>query len=254
MGTTNALTVGEIARLAGVTVRTLHHYDEIGLVVPAGRTDAGYRTYGRPELERLQEVLFFRELGFSLDEIRQIVDQPDYRREHALARQRELLEARAEHVFSLIEAVDRAIRAERTGVQMTDEEMLEVFGEFHPARYEEEAKQRWGDTEAYRQSARRVARHTKADWQRLGEEAAAINQQFLDLMAAGTPPEVEVAMDVAELHRAHISQWFYDCTKEIHAGLGAMYIVDRRFTENIDRAAEGLAAYMSAAIAANSAR
>lgn len=254
MRTTDTLTVGEIARLAGVTVRALHHYDEIGLVVPAGRTDAGYRTYGRPELERLQEVLFFRELGFSLEDIRHIVDRPDYNRQGALERQRELLEAQAEHVFSLIEAVDRAVQAERTGIQMTNEEMLEVFGGFDPAQYAEEAEQRWGDTEAYRQSARRTARYTKADWKRLGEEAAAINQQFLDLMAAGAPPEGEAAMDVAELHRAHISQWFYDCSKQIHAGLGTMYVADRRFTENIDRAGEGLAAYMSAAIAANSLR
>lgn len=248
------LTVGSVARLAGVTVRTLHHYDDIGLVVPAGRTGSGYRTYGADQVERLQEVLFFRELGFSLETIREIVGRSGYSRAAALRQQRQMLEARTEHLLAMIDAVDRALAAEETGVKMTSEEMLEVFGDFDPSEYEEEAKERWGNTEAYQESARRVAGYAKDDWKAIKSEADAINQAFLKEMVAGTPAEDPAAMDIAEQHRAHISKWFYDCSKEIHAGLGQMYVADVRFKENIDKAGAGLAEYMSAAIAANATR
>jgi DNA-binding transcriptional MerR regulator len=248
------LTIGAIARLAGVTVRTLHHYDRIGLVVPGERTDGGYRLYGRRQVERLQEVLFFRELGFGLEEIRRIVDEPSYDRAAALARQRTLLVERAGHLQDLIEAVDGALDAEKRGTRMTNEEMLEVFGDFDPSQYEEEARQRWGDTEAYRESARRTSRYTKADWQQIGREGAEINAAFLALMEAGSPAADPAAAAVAERHRAYISKWFYECSPEIHAGLGAMYVADPRFTASIDRAGPGLARYMSEAIAANAGR
>jgi DNA-binding transcriptional MerR regulator len=248
------LTVGSVARLAGVTVRTLHHYDDIGLVVPAGRTESGYRTYGSGEVERLQEVLFFRELGFSLEKIREIVGRPGYSRSTALKQQREMLEARAEHLSRMIDAVDHAIAAEQIGETMSNEDMLEVFGDFDPAEYEEEAKERWGDTDAYKQSAQRTARYTKDDWKAVQAEVDGIYQGLVKLMAAGTPADDPEAMGLAEQHRLHISSRFYDCSKEMHAGLGQMYVADVRFKENIDKAGEGLAEYLSAAIAANAAR
>jgi DNA-binding transcriptional MerR regulator len=249
--TEEGLTVGAIARLSGVTVRTLHHYDAIGLVVPGGRTAAGYRRYGRAEVARLQEVLFFRELGFSLVQIRQIVERPTYRRAAALERHRALLERKAGRLRAMLDAVDAAIEAEKRGTTMTNEEMLEVFGDFDPSQYEEEVKQRWGDTDAYRESARRTRSYTNTDWQQIGRESAEINDAFIALMAAGTPPDAPEARAVAERHRAHISKWFYECPPEIHRGLGEMYVADPRFTRNIDKAAPGLAQYMSAAIAAN---
>ena len=250
----DVLTVGGLARLSGVTVRTLHHYDEIGLVVPGGRTAAGYRTYGTDEIERLQEVLFFRELGFALDDIKRAVEHPGYNRAEALQRQRNMLESQADHLLALIDTVDRALRAERTGIKMSNEDALEVFGDFDPAEYEDEARERWGETDAYKQSAARTARYTKQDWQRIKAEADAINQRFLGLMATDTPAGDVAAMDVAEEHRAHISKWFYDCPKEAHDGLGQMYVADFRFQDNIDKAGDGLAEYMSAAIAANAQR
>jgi DNA-binding transcriptional MerR regulator len=254
METKQARTVGAIARMAGITVRTLHHYDEVGLVVPGARTAAGYRLYGPAEVARLQEVLFFRELGFGLDEIAEIVARPDYDRASALARQRELLAARADRLHTMITAVDDAIDAEKRGTRMSDEEMLSVFGAFDPAEYEEEARERWSDSEAYRDSVRRTAGYSAEDWERLGEEATEINDAFLALMAAGEPADGAEAMAVAQRHREHISTWFYECTPEIHAGLGRMYVADPRFTANIDAAGEGLAAYLSAAIAANAGR
>lgn len=245
------LTVGAVSQRAAVTVRTLHHYDEIGLVVPAGRTDSGYRTYGPAEIERLQEVLFFRELGFPLEEIKEIVESPTYSRSSALLRQRGMLEERANRLSKMIEAVDRAVLAERTGVKMSSDEILEVFGDFDPKEHEAEAEERWGGTDAYKQSAQRTAGYTKQDWETIKSEADGINQKFLDLRSNGVAPTDAAARAVAEEHRAHISRWFYDCSIEIHVGLGQMYVADERFRKNIDKAGDGLAEYMSAAIVAS---
>lgn len=252
MKTDTAMTVGKVARAAGLTVRTLHHYDEIGLVVPGARSDAGYRLYGRPEVERLQEVLFFRELGSGLEAIKEIVSRPGYDRSSALLRQRELLEAKAERLLEMIEVVDVVIESERQGMELNNEELLEVFDGFDPAEHEAEARERWGDTDAYQESARRTASYSKQDWEKLGREADEINTAFLVLMDAGVAADSPEAMTLAERHRAHISKWFYECTAEVHAGLGAMYVADPRFTENIDKAGPGLAQYLSDAIAANS--
>ena len=239
------ITVGTVARIAGLTIRTLHHYDEIGLVRPRERTAAGYRLYGRAEIERLQEVLFFRELGFGLTRIKDLLESPGYDRDTALVRQRELLEARAKRLQAVIDAVDVAIEATRTGVSLSDEEMLEVFEDFDPSEYADEAEERWGGTDAYAESMKRTKRYSKEDWRAIKAEFAEINEAFLALMAADTPADSEQARAVAELHRAHISRWFYECSIAIHVGLGQMYVADPRFTENIDKAGAGLARYMS---------
>lgn len=251
---TVALTVGRVARLAGVTVRTLHHYDEIGLVSPVTRSDAGYRLYEPADVARLQEVLYFRELGFGLDEVARIVDAPSYRRDTALARQRALLMVKTNRLREMIAAIDVALQNEEAGITMTAEELLEVFGGFDPAEYEQEAEDRWGETGAYAESAGRVARYTKEDWRALGEEVDAIYRGLLALKARGVPPGDTEAMDLAEEHRKHITKWFYECTPEIHAGLASMYVADPRFTASIDASGTGLAAYLSAAIEANSTR
>ena len=247
----NTLTVGEIALLTGVTVRTLHHYDEIGLVRPDRHSDNGYRLYGSREIERLQEVLLFRELGLGLEEIRQIVSDSGYQRLTALERHRRMIESKANHLLGMIDAIDATIAAERNGTTMTNKDMLGVFGDFNPDDFEDEAKEAWGDTDAYRESAQRTARYTKQDWEQMKREDAEINSALAALMESGTLADSPEAMDLAERHRSHLSKWFYECTPEIHAGLGQVYIADSRFTENIDRTTPGLAAYLSAAIASN---
>jgi DNA-binding transcriptional MerR regulator len=248
------LTIGAAARLAGITVRTLHHYDEIGLVSPSGRSEGGYRLYGRADVERLQEVLLFRALGLSLHDIGSILDEPAYRREDALRRQKSMLIAKADHLLEMAEAVERVMSAEEKGIRMTAEEMLEIFGDFDPEAYREEAETRWGETDAYAESARRTAGYTPNDWRRLKDEAEAINRELVELKAAGVPPTSDAAMAAAERHREHISKWFYDCTPDIHVGLGRMYVADGRFRKNIDLAGEGLAEYMAATIEASGSR
>ena len=255
MTTTDSLmTVGTVARVAGLTVRTLHHYDEIGLVRPARRSGGGYRLYGQAEVERLQEVLFFRELGFGLQRVKDILARPDYDRGSALLAQREMLVERADRLLAMIDAVDVAIEATRTGMTLSKEEMLEIFDGFDPTEYEEETKERWGGTDAYAESARRTKGYSKADWAAIKAETDEIYGRFVELMDAGAASDSPAAMALAEEHRAHITRWFYECSPEIHAGLGQMYVSDPRFTANIDENGEGLAAYMSAAIASNAAR
>ncbi len=247
--TNEKLTVGAVARLAKVTIRTLHHYDEIGLVVPE-RTSSGYRLYGPAQVDRLQEVLFFRELGFGLDEIIRIVEEPSYARQSALHRHKKLLEAKTGRLKSMLDAIDRAIESDTTGEPMNYEEKLEIFGDFDPADYEDEAKDRWGESTAYRQSVKRTGQYTKDDWLRNKSEVNEIYAAFVSLLTKGVLPESAEAGAVVERHRAHISEWYYDCSKEIHAGVGQMYVADDRFTKNIDKNGEGLARYMSDAIAA----
>ena len=243
-------TIGAVARLAGISIRTLHHYDEIGLLAPGGRSEAGYRLYEDTDLERLQQILLLRELGFGLEEIARVLDDPSYDRSEALHQQRDQLERTRARIDRLIAAVDGAIGAAQEGRTMTPEESLEVFGDFDPAESEDEVKERWGDTDAYRESARRTKSYTKQDWQQIGVDSDVINQAFIALMDAGVPATSAEAKAVAERHRGLISKWFYPCSPEIHAGLGAMYVADARFTKNIDKAREGLAKYMSEAIAA----
>src|ERR671921_2326974 len=164
--------VSQVAKLAGVTVRMLHHYDEIGLLSPGERTAAGYRRYTEADLERLQQILYYRELGFALDEIATILDDPDADPSAHFRRQHGLLQGRIRKLQEMITAIEFAMEAGKVGISLTPEERFEVFGDVDPDRYAEEAEQRWGGTDAYAESVRRTNRYTKADWQRFQAESA----------------------------------------------------------------------------------
>jgi DNA-binding transcriptional MerR regulator len=246
-------TVGQIARLAGVTVRTLHHYDQIGLLSPADRSGAGYRRYGDEDLRRLQRIMFYRELGFALEDITDLVNDPAADPTEHLRRQHRLLTARLERTRRLVQAVETAMEAERMGISLTPEERLEVFGDHDPAQYAEEVQERWGDTDAYREVARKTKGYTKQDWLTIKAEAEAITQAFAAARASGAADSAE-AMDIAERHRQHIIRWFYACPPEMHRGLGEMYVADERFAATYESVAPGLAAYVRDAFAANARR
>jgi DNA-binding transcriptional MerR regulator len=246
--------IGDVARLAGVSVRALHHYDEIGLVRPSTRNAAGYRLYAPADLERLQQVLFFKELGFPLEEIQRILSEPDFDIGAALRMQRQLLADRATRIQALITAVDAAIDSLERKTTMTEEERFEVFGDFDPGKYEAEAKQRWGASEAYRTSKARTKNYTKEDWAKIKSEADAIFPALAKLLEAGRPPSSREAMDIAERHRLHIEKWFYRCPRSMHAGIGELYVSDPRFTEGLDRFGAGLADYVRSAWRANAER
>jgi MerR family transcriptional regulator, thiopeptide resistance regulator len=154
-------TVGEVSKLSGVSVRALHHYDEIGLLSPSERSDAGYRLYSHADLQRLQETLGWRALGFGLGEIAPLLDEPGRDRGAALRRQPELVEAELGRLGALVRALDRALAAHELA---TEQEEQSMFAGFDHAQYEDEARERWGDTDAYRESARRAAGYGAEEW------------------------------------------------------------------------------------------
>ncbi len=246
--------VGQVAGLAGVTIRTLHHYDEIGLLSPSGRSAVGYRIYEETDLERLQRILFYRELGFALEEIATIVDDPRTDVVGHLRRQRELLTERIKRLRAMVEVIDYEMEAQMMGIRLTPEERFEVFGDFRPEDYAEEAEQRWGDTEAYRQSQRRVASYTKEDWQQIKAEEEEVRANLAAAFAAGLAPDSDEALAAAEAHRQHITRWFYDCSYDIHRGLTDMYVNDDRFRAHYDALAPGLAQFIREAAHANANR
>ncbi|MET8580485.1 MerR family transcriptional regulator [Streptomyces collinus] len=246
--------VGQVAGFAGVTVRTLHHYDEIGLLVPGERTHAGHRRYTETDLDRLQQILFYRELGFPLDEVAALLDDPEADPAAHLRRRHDLLTARIEKLQKMAAAVEHAMEARTMGINLTPEERFEVFGENDPEKYAEETERRWGGTEPYAESQRRAARYTKDDWKRMRAESDAWTARYVALMTAGGQPSGEAAMDLAEEHRLHIGTWFYECPHAMHRCLGSMYVADERFKAFYDSTRPGFADHLSEAIAANADR
>ncbi|MFL6001117.1 MAG: MerR family transcriptional regulator [Streptomyces sp.] len=246
--------VGQVAGFAGVTVRTLHHYDDIGLLVPSERSHAGHRRYSDADLDRLQQILFYRELGFPLDEVAALLDDPAADPRAHLRRQHELLTARIEKLQKMAAAVEHAMEARTMGINLTPEEKFEVFGDKDPEQYAEEAEQRWSGTEIYAESQRRAARYTKDDWKRITAEVNDWEERYTALMAAGEPPTGERAMDMAEEHRRHIGTWYFECSYEMHTCLAEMYVSDERFKAYYDSMHEGLAEHLKDAILTNAAR
>lgn len=246
------LTVGQIAERFGVTVRTLHHYDEVGLLRPSERTYAGYRLYAPADQERLATIVVYRRLGFGLEEIADLLGGGDLRAH--LERQRDAVMSKLDELTQLASAIEHALEAEMGNRPATDAEMKELFGDGFDESYAAEAEQRWGDTDAWAQSRARTSAYTKADWEAVKAETDAVNAAFVAALVAGEPADSEAAMAAAEAHRRSIHDRFYDVSYAMHRGLGDMYVADPRFTKTYDDLAPGLAAYVRDAIHANAAR
>lgn len=246
--------VGELARLAGVTVRTLHHYDRVGLLPPSERTAAGYRAYTEADLLRLQRVLAYRELGFGLDDITALLDDPGTDPLDHLRRQHGLVLERLERLREVAAVLEKTMEAHKMGIRLNPEEMFEVFGDNDPTQYEAEVQERWGDTDAYRESRSRTASYSKDDWLRIKAEQEAAGRAMADAMQAGLAPDSEAAMAAAEDARLLIDRNFYPLNHGMHLCLGEMYVADPRFTATYEEVAPGLAEYTRDAIKANAAR
>jgi DNA-binding transcriptional MerR regulator len=248
--------VREVAALSGVTVRALHYYDELGLLRPSARSVAGYRLYSDDDLLRLQQILIGRELGLSLEAIRRSLDEPGFDRRVALVAQRAELAARAGRAEEMIRAIDAALAVldETERKEDTQVNMSKIFDGFDQEQYADEAKRRWGHTDAYRVSTQRAKSYTEADWKVIRDEQAAIYADARDAMNAGVAPEDARAMDVAERHRRSIDRWFYPCSSKVHAGLADMWEADSRFAANIDKHGVGLTRFLAAAVRANALR
>ncbi len=240
----DARTVGAVATLTGVSVRTLHHYDHIGLVVPSVRTPAGYRGYTDTDVERLHLALVYRAVGLPLDEIRTLLDDAGAEVVAHLQRQHALLTERADRLNDMITAVEDLMNAHRRGIQLSAEEQVEIFGSTaFGSEYAPEAEQRWGDTDAWAQSQRRTARFTKDDWVRIKADGDALVQALAEAKRAGVAPGSPHANELAARHRASIEQ-FYDCGDDMHRCLVQMYLADERFTRYYDDAEPGLAQFL----------
>jgi MerR family transcriptional regulator, thiopeptide resistance regulator len=246
--------IGQVAALAGVTVRTLHHYDDVGLLTPTGRTPAGYRLYDDADLGRLRDVLSYRELGFSLEQVRSILDDPRADPASHLRNQYRLVRERIARLEQVLGHLEKLMEAQHMGINLTPEEQLEVFGENWPGdEYAAEAEQRWGDTDAWRQSQQRTSAMSKDDWLAVKAETEALEAELAAAMTGGVAPTDPRAMDLAERHRLAIER-FYDVSYEMHRGLAEMYVADPRFTRHFDDRAPGLAQWLRDAIVANAER
>lgn len=236
--------IKEFANFIGVSVRTLHYYDQIELLKPAIVDEqTGYRYYDEKSLERMQEILFYRELDFSLKSICLILSSPDYDKEKAIREQRRLLLLKKERLERIIEALD---------VYQKGENVMKAFdnAEFEAVRkqYEEEAKEKWGNTDAYAEYAEKVKGYSKDKHNELIAGMQDILKEFAFCMQNGEKPESVQAQELVRKLQSYITVNYYTCTNEILAGLGKMYVADERFKKNMDSHAKGTAEFVSESI------
>ena len=235
------LTVNEVSKLTGVSARTLQYYDSIGLLKPSSYTESGYRLYDDTSLERLQQILLFKELEFPLKEIKTIIDAPDFDRNKALEQQIELLTMRKEHLENLI---DFARGIKLLGVRKMD---FEVFDTKKIDEYAKRAKEQWGKTPQYKEFEEKTKGMTDKDQQIMADEFMQIFVKFGQMISLD-PADAKVQLQVKKL-QDYISEHFYQCTKDILIGLGKMYSGGGELTENIDKAGgKGAADFAAKAI------
>ena len=238
------LQIKEFAELTGVSVRTLHYYDEIGLLKPSFVDEQnGYRFYDEGSLERMQEILFYRELDFPLKSIAEILASPNYDKRKALAEQKRLLTLKKDRLERLIAALEQAEKGEI---------IMSAFdnSEYETARqqYEDEAKRRWGGTDAYRESQAKTRSYSKDKWNDVLAGINGVFAEFAECKKCGNSADSEKTQRLVKKLQDYITANFYHCTEEILAGLGQMYICDERFKNNIDKNGEGTAEFVAEAI------
>lgn len=235
------MTVNDVSKLTGVSIRTLQYYDSIGLLAPTKYTEAGYRLYDDTAMERLQQILLFRELEFSLKEIKCILDAPDFDRNKALEQQIELLTMKKEHLEGLITF---ARKIKTTGVSKMD---FNVFDKNKIEEYTRKAKEQWGQTAEYEEYVEKSAKSSSEVQRQAWQNLMLIFVEF-GKMLDKKPENPDVQLKVRELQE-YITKHFYKCSNEILNGLGKMYASGGEFTENIDKASgAGTAVFVAKAI------
>lgn len=232
--------IKEFSEACGVSVRTLHYYDEIGLLKPSFVDDwTGYRYYDENSLLRMQEIMFYRELDFSLKNISQIITSPNYDKEKALSQQKKLLILKKERLEKLISSIDDAMKGKV---------IMNAFDNSKFESYKDEVREKWGNTKAYAEYAEKSKNYGEDKFSAISGEMAEIFSEFnLAMKKSAVAGSEEVQGYVKEL-QDYITLNFYTCTKEILYGLGQMYVLDERFKNNIDKAGEGTAEFISEAI------
>lgn len=243
-GDTLRNSISEMARLSGVSVRTLHYYDEIGLLKPSEViSETGYRYYDETAVAKLQQILFFRELDFPLKEILKMMSASDFNKNDALVKQRELLMLKKARLGKLIKLLDANLKGDTT---MSFKEFDTTKIDEAREKYAKEVESRWGNTDAYIQSQKKTKEYSKEDWAKVTENMDEILKKFASQI--GNPPESQEVQSLVQEWQQYITDTYYDCTKEILAGLGQMYIMDERFTKNMDKFGEGTTKLISEGI------
>lgn len=232
--------IKEFAEYTGVSVRTLHYYNEIGLLFPAYVDEhTGYRYYDEESLFRMQEILFFRELEFSLKSIGEILSSPNYDKTKALKEQKQLLKLKKERLERLIDAIEEAKKGEK---------VMKAFDNSEFEKYKAEAQEKWGKTDAYKEHTEKTKHYSKDKWNNLVEEMNDIFAEFAACMKNEKAPASDEVQNLVKTLQNHINENYYHCTNEILAGLGQMYVADERFKNNIDKHADGTAKFVCEAI------
>lgn len=237
------LSIGETASMFGISVRTLRYYDSIGLLAPSYVSDSGYRYYTDAELALLEQILFYRELGFALEDINDILTHPDYDRTSTLIKHRALLLSKRQNLDRLIKLVDETIG----GNIIMNQSMAHSDTEELKEAYAAEVRQRWGKTPEYAQNEVKHRGYTSKDEERIASEA----EEIFDLFASNMDkdPDNPTVQAIVKRWQEHIIKYHYECTKQILCSLGLMYANDERFTKNLDKHGDGTAQFMSEAIA-----
>lgn len=239
--------INEVSKITGVSVRMLHHYDKIELLVPSKRTESNYRMYNDEDISRLYQILIFKELEFPLQKIKLILDDKNFDKEEALKVQRKLIFEKKKRLDKIIDSIDETI--ENLGGTMSNKNFKAFDYEEiknHQEEYKDETEKRYGNSEAYKKSQEKTSNYSKNDWENIMGEASSIYEELAKLMDKS--PKDERVQELVEKWRNHINNNFYDCKIEIFRGLALMYVADERFTKNIDRYGEGLAQFLGEAM------
>lgn len=238
--------VKEVADLVGISIRTLHHYDEIGLLKPEKKTETGYRLYSDHDLEKLQQILFFKELGFPLEKIKEIIESPTFDRQEALQLHRKMLVEKQRRLNKMIETIDKTIQYEKGEIIMTNKEKFEGF-DFSQNPYEQEARERWGDEVVDKANA--TIKSLSKDEQKVMSEEFNDLYKRIAAVRHESPNSTEAQTVIREWYHLLNNTTGYHYSLDAFKGLGQMYVDDKRFTKNIDQFGEGLAQFMCDAMA-----
>ncbi len=247
-----AFKIHEVASISGLSIRALHHYDKINLLVPSSRGENNYRYYENKDLEKLQQILLLREMGFSLKKIKELLIMSSYDRQSALKAQLVFLEKQANRLNSLIELVNKTIESMGGKIKMDSKDLFKGFDydsvKEDQKNYEDEVKERWGDTDAYKESADRTAKYSQGDWENIMSTQSEYLLELASLFKEGVSADDSRVQIIVNNNRFLIDKYFYSCSKEMFAQLGEMYVADERFKSFYDQIADGLAEYYREAI------
>ncbi|MFD2046548.1 MerR family transcriptional regulator [Ornithinibacillus salinisoli] len=242
--------VKEVADLVGISVRTLHHYDEIGLLSPEESTESGYRLYSDDDLEVLQQILFFRELDFPLKKIKEVINSPSFDRHEALGLHRKMLLEKRLKIDNMITTIDKTLQHMKGEIQMTDQEKFDVFKEKmiseNEQKYGEEIREKYGDdtVDASNAKMRGMSQEDYQAMTKLGEEIFVLLEKAYE---TGDPAS-DLAQELAAKHKAWLMYSWPTYSKEAHAGLAEMYVADERFAAYYDKVVKGGTEFLRDAI------